>query len=99
MKLIKPVSCIKFLTVHSHGAALWERAGNAQLLLGSKRLWAIVSCSAPARVQGGSSDASWCARMKMDTLQITVMRKANLWSKDHASPAPVLSGLMATGER
>lgn len=99
MKLIKPVSCIKFLTVHSHGAALWERAGNAQLLLGSERLWAIVSCSAPARVQEASSGASWCARMKMDTPQITAMRKPSLWSRDRASPAPVLSGLMATGER
>lgn len=94
-----PVSCITFLAVHSHGVVRWEGAGSAQLFLDSEKLWAIVSCSVLAHVRGGSSGGSWCARMKMDTPRITAMRKPNPWSRDRASPAPVLSGLMATGER
>lgn len=94
-----PVRCIKVLAVHSHGARHWEGAGNASLFLDSMKLWAIVSSSALVRVQGGSSGGSWCARMKMDILQITAMRKANPWSRDPASLAPALSGPMATGER
>lgn len=94
-----PVSCIKFLVVHSHGARQWEGPGNAKLFLDSTKPWAIVSSSAPARAREGSSGGSWCARMKTDTPQITAMRKANPWSKDRANLAPALSGLMATGER
>lgn len=94
-----PVSCIKLVAVHSHGARHWEGAGNANLFLDSTKAWAIVSCSALARVRGGSSGGSWCARMKTDTLQITATRKANPWSRDPASLAPALSGPMATGER
>lgn len=94
-----PVGCIKCLAVHSHGAGHWEGAGNAELFLDSTKLSSIVSCSALARVQGGSSGGSWCARMKTDTPQITAMRKANPWSRDRANLARVLSGLTATGER
>lgn len=85
--------------MHSHGARHWEGAGNAKLSPDSAKLRAIVSSSALARVRGGSSGGSWCARMKTDTPQITAMRKANPWSRDRANLAPVLSGLMATGER
>lgn len=85
--------------VHSHGGRHWEGPGNANLFLDSVKPWAIVSSSALARVQGGSSGGSWCVRMKMDTLQITVMRKANPWSRDPANLAPALNGSMATGER
>lgn len=94
-----PVSCIRLLVVHSHGARHREEAENANLFLDSMKPRAIVSSSALARVQGGSSGGSWCARMKTDTLQITAMRKANPWSRDRASLAPVLNGCMATGER